>query len=359
VAATVAPPSKTAGPRLPRPQPLHQHGEVIAGKIADDYDDLLTSARKAATEARAVFALSATHLMEVTAIKDLRQRTNIADVMAELSNFTYILGRHLIEEFEVEGSLDELLGPDVIDLKPMNLLGFGASYPFGQVMSWSPNAERSAALQRIRAHVGREAADQFITDFGQEAELVLLHGGDSGHPIGNWQSMLENRANREVGQAALIDANPNYPMEKLRDVVSAGELLLELNDMVSLRIAEVRRDLQEVLPTIDVARAFTDGMPSTRVAISMKTHYFKNADNRWTVNDVHDIDALAAAVAYCDAVHSDKKAMHAVRSSPELQLFTTYLPRKPLEMADWLDRLPAGSRRISSSRRRSSAMGAT
>src|SRR5262245_1611555 len=53
-------------------------------------------------------------------------------------------------------------------------------------------------------------------------------------------------------------------MEKLRDVVSAGQLLVELNDMVSVRIAEAGRDLQEVLPTIDVARAFTDGMPSTR-----------------------------------------------------------------------------------------------
>jgi hypothetical protein len=109
-----------------------------------------------------VFALSATHLMEVTAIKDPRQRANIADVMAELSNFTYMLGRHLIEELEVEGSLAELLGPEVIDLKPVNLLGFGASYPFGEVMSWSPNAEGNAAFARIRAQVGPEAADRFL-----------------------------------------------------------------------------------------------------------------------------------------------------------------------------------------------------
>ena len=174
--------------------------------------------------------------------------------------------------------------------------------------------------------------------------MLLLHGGNSGRPVGNWRSMLEDRANREVAQAALIDADPNYPMEKLRAVVSAGELLVELNEMVSVRIAEAKRTLKEVLPTAEAALAFTDGMPSTRVAISMKTHYFKNADNRWTTNDVSDIDALSVAVAYCDAVYSDKKAMHAVRSSPELGVFNTFVPRKPLEMADWIDQCSAPNR---------------
>lgn len=112
------------------------------------------------------------------------------------------------------------------------------------------------------------------------AELFLLHGGDTGHPAGNWRSMLQDRAKREVGQAALIDADPNYPMEKLRAVVSAGELLVELNEMVSVRIAEAGKSLKEVLPTAEDALAFTDGMPSTRVAVSMKARYFKNADNQ-------------------------------------------------------------------------------
>jgi hypothetical protein len=169
------------------------------------------------------------------------------------------------------------------------------------------------------------------------AELFLLHGGDTGHPAGNWRSMLQDRAKREVGQAALIDADPNYPMEKLRAVVSAGELLVELNEMVSVRIAEAGKSLKEVLPTAEDALAFTDGMPSTRVAVSMKARYFKNADNQWTTNDVSDIDALSVAVAYCDAVYSDKKAMDAVKSSPDLRLFGTFIPRKPRQMAAWLD----------------------
>jgi hypothetical protein len=312
--------------------------KVIAGKdTADGYPELLASARCAVTEKRAIFVLSATHLMEVTAIADPKQRFKIADVMAELSGFTYMLGRHLIEELEVEGSLAELLGPEVIDLKTINLLSYGAAWPFGVVTSWSPVGEGKEALERIRAQIGPDAAEQYMADFRHEAEMILLHGGDTGHPAGNWRSMLATRASREIGQAALIDADPSYPMGKLRAIVSAGELLHELNDMVASRIAEAGKSLVEVLPTADVALAFTDGMPSTRVAISMKTHYFKNADNKWSTNDVSDIDALSVAVAYCDAVFSDKKAMNAVTSSPDLRFFGTFIPRKPQQMADWLD----------------------
>jgi hypothetical protein len=281
--------------------------------------------------------LSATHLLEVTAITDPKQRSNIADVMAELSGFTYMLGRHLVEELEVEGSLAELLGPEVIDLKPTNLLGYGATWPFGMVTAWSLNAEGEAALERIRDNAGPEAADRAIATFRREAEMFLLHGGDSGHPAGSWRSILDNRAGLQRAQAALISADPNYPTDQLRAIVSAGELMYELNDMVSSRIAEAKKSLREVLPTADTALAFTDGMPSTRVAISMKTHYLKSADNKWSTNDVSDIDALSVAVAYCDAVYSDKKAMNAVKSSRDDQLFGTFIPRKPRQMADWLD----------------------
>lgn len=315
--------------------------KVIAGKVAPDgYVDLLASARRAAADGRAVFVLSATHLMEVTAIKDPRQRADIAAVMGELSNFTYMLGRPLIQQLEVEGALAELIGPEIVDLKPVDLLGFGGSYAFGLVMSWSPDAVGAAAVQRLRAAAGDEVVDQFMADFRREAELVLLHGGDDGHPTGNWQAMLADRANREIAQAAAINADPNYPIGMLRSVVAANEVFIELNEVVARRVAEHGRTLDGLLPTPEAAHRFTDGMPSTRVAIAMKTHYFKNAAKSWSANDVHDIDALAVAVAYCDAVYSDKQAMHAVRSSRDLDIFYTFLPRTPQEMTAWLDQLP-------------------
>ncbi len=316
--------------------------KVVLSKVAPDGNrELLTSARRAAADGRAVFVLSATHLMEVTAIKDPRQRADIADVMGELSNFTYMLGRPLIQQFEVEGSLAELVGPQIFDLKPLDLLGFGAGYPFGLVTSVSLEGEGAAAADRIRENAGQQTLDQFLAVLQREAQLFFLNGGDTGHPAGNWRSILDSRANREIAQAAAIDADPGYPMDKLRSIVTVNEVGVELKEIIAGQLAESGRAPDEVLPTPEIAHRFTDGMPSTRVAIAMKTHYFKNASKNWTSNDVHDIDALAVAVAYCDAVYSDKQAMHAVRSSRELNVFGTVLPRTPLEMADWLDRQPA------------------
>jgi hypothetical protein len=87
-------------------------------------------------------------------------------------------------------------------------------------------------------------------------------------------------------------------------------------------------------------RSFTDRMPSTRVAVSLKAAYHKDNRHQWTTNDINDIDALSIAVPYCDAVFTDKATRNQVVSSPELEVFDTFLPRTPQELADWLDGLP-------------------
>ena len=80
-------------------------------------------------------------------------------------------------------------------------------------------------------------------------------------------------------------------------------------------------------------------MPSSRVAISLKTRYHRDGRHQWTTNDIHDIDALAVAVPYCDAVFTDKAARNALAASRELRPFGTFLPRKPGELVEWLDNL--------------------
>ena len=100
-------------------------------------------------------------------------------------------------------------------------------------------------------------------------------------------------------------------------------------------------DALQLFPTPEDARSFSDGLPSVRVAVSLKTHYHKDRQHKWTTNDIHDIDALAVAVSYCDAVFADKAMRSGLRSSPELKLFGTKLPRTPVELAEWLDQRPA------------------
>ena len=87
----------------------------------------------------------------------------------------------------------------------------------------------------------------------------------------------------------------------------------------------------------DELRDFSDRMPSTRVAVSLKERYHRDSRHEWTPNDINDIDALAVAVPYCDAVFTDKAARNGVDQSRELRIFGTVLPRTPEALTEWLN----------------------
>jgi hypothetical protein len=128
----------------------------------------------------------------------------------------------------------------------------------------------------------------------------------------------------------------------LRDVVNARELEIELGDTLARITTAMKTSIGQLLDhNRSKLRNFTDRVPSTRVAVSLKAAYHKDNRHDWTTNDIHDIDALSIAVPYCDAVFADKSARNKVVSSPELDVFNTLLPRTPEELAHWLDGLPS------------------
>lgn len=75
-------------------------------------------------------------------------------------------------------------------------------------------------------------------------------------------------------------------------------------------------------------RKHFDAMPSFDVAVSLKTEYHRDAQHRWTPNDIHDIDALGSSLPYCDVVVTDKAvASHANRCGLAERLGTVVLSR--------------------------------
>jgi hypothetical protein len=87
-------------------------------------------------------------------------------------------------------------------------------------------------------------------------------------------------------------------------------------------------------------RQFWAAMPQVQVAISLKTRYHRNPARRWKTNDIADIDAMSIAYSYCDAVLTDQEARAALKDSPDLRPIVTYLPKDPLELAEWLNDRP-------------------
>jgi hypothetical protein len=58
-------------------------------------------------------------------------------------------------------------------------------------------------------------------------------------------------------------------------------------------------------------------MPSTDVAVTIKTALHRNQEHRWAPNDISDIDALGSTIPYCDVVVSDS-AMVAIATDTGL-----------------------------------------
>lgn len=331
--------------------------KVKVGKAPQGYPELLDACRRARADGRALFPLSVTHIVEISNIGSFRQREDVVAVMEELSDFRYLLGRPQIMRLEVDAAIDPLLGNDDSAGEGISLIGQSALWAFGMRGGLVVEGEDAQeAEQRLRDRLGNGRFDQMMAHFNREVERALVTGPDEdgeaelrndGYAPERPYQHQEQRAQQEQGQADILDQNPEWRRGRLRDLLSAREVLIELNEMIARELSVRNMTKAEFTAVLgggedySKARCFSDGMPSTRVAISMKEHYHRNRQHNWTSNDIHDIDALAVAMPYCDAIFTDAAAWNALKSSRELKVFDTFLPRRPGQLTHSLGNLPS------------------
>jgi hypothetical protein len=314
------------------------------------YAELFEAARCAHDELRATFVLSSTHFTEVYNIESVDQRREIVTVMEELTDFHYLLGRPPIQELEVEAALSDVPGVTIQPQGPIALVGQSGLWAFGKRGGLRLDApDPAAAAAAICSELGLDPGADALAALNRWAERSLLIGPDDhhdpeliamGYTRANWHAILERRAQQERELANELDTNPHLRAGRLRDVINAREMSIELIDIVTTVTMAMGTTIGELLDyDREKLRNFSDGMPSSRVATSMKERYHKDSRREWTTNDIHDIDALAIAVPYCDAVFTDKAARNNVKQGKELAVFGTALPRTPAELTDWLENL--------------------
>jgi hypothetical protein len=330
--------------------------EADAGNaVPHGYDRLLKACRRAKSYGRALFPLSSTHVLEVYDIASVARRRARAAIMEELSDFTYILGRPQIEQLEVEAALNAITAVAIPPQPngPISLLGPSLLWSFGKRGGLVTNApDPDAAAQQICKAMGLDPDPDAMASLNRWAERQLLTGPDDhddlvlkagGYDLQPWRTMLEARAEQERYLVQKLDTDAALRKGQLRDIVNAREMSIELRSALAMANAEISAEmnitLDQVLTDRGKLREFCDRMPSTRVAASLKAGYHRDGRHVWTSNDIHDIDALAIAVPYIDAVFTDKAARNQVVTNRELEVFDTFLPRKPEELADWLDAL--------------------
>jgi hypothetical protein len=322
-----------------------------APKTPLGYQRLLAAARSAAGQGRAQVVLSAAHLFEMSAISDPRQRSDIADVMEELSGFHYILGRPQIARLEIEAGISAVLG-DEDEPEHLPLVGPSFGRAFGMRGGVSiRNAEGNRDSTDLHTKLGEDAYEQLIQNLNRTFERQMLQGPSDAEAAvlraqHGYQPELAHQAQAsrlefELDLSKRLEENPRWRRGRLRDVVSGREIAHEwldaFNEVVEARANSGRSPLDPDDPRVLTVLA---SMPHVQVAISMKTRYHRNPAHNWTTNDIIDIDALSVAYPYCDVAFSDHAARAALADSPELRPFGAYLPRTPVELADWFDQQP-------------------
>jgi hypothetical protein len=94
--------------------------------------------------------------------------------------------------------------------------------------------------------------------------------------------------------------------------------------------------VQAAFPDPEVARHAFDVMPSFDVSVSLKTAYHRNPAHNWTPNDIHDIDALASTLPYCDIVVTDKEVASHIVQTGLSRRFKTAVLRRLAELPKYL-----------------------
>jgi hypothetical protein len=165
--------------------------------------------------------------------------------------------------------------------------------------------------------------------------------GARGYTPEKTKETSRRRAAQEQELQAMLDADARpWRRGRIRDVVAAREMVIELGGMLDEQLSTrglsyadaVRGDRQ-------VARDLARCMPGVKVAVEIKTQYHRDPGRQWAVNDIHDIDAMALAVPYCDIVFTDAAVRRALLTGRIGERMGTALPRRPDELADALDGL--------------------
>lgn len=299
----------------------HSHG--------DQLKEVLEACDAAARSGQAIFPISDSIYFEVSKIGTYRQRRALREVIERISGFMVVSSRSVVSVHEIETMLDTLVGPSSDPINGMNYIDWGVMRAFGLHGGMIIRDRETGAdmTEEARAnHPGGPAEFDRIVWEGQfSLSRSVLDGPTPGQEeaemrASGWNpraafKVAERRAQQEIEQVARFDADPAWRRGRIRDVVAAREVIIEVNEHLWKGLKDRGVQLEEAFPSPDETLRIWDSMPSFDVAVTLKTEYHRDPNHIWKTNDITDIDALGSTLPYCDVVLTDKAAAsHAVRT---------------------------------------------
>lgn len=300
------------------------------------FEATLAACIAAADEGSAVFPVSDSLFFEMSKLYRHRQRRDLRLVIERLSGFKCIMGRTEVSMLEIEAMLDEVAGPAHSTFGSVPYLGNGIATAMGVVGGFKVRNESGEDVTASVADEFPGGAAEFM-NLLESAELELNRKVIEGPSSPSEEAELRERGWRpypheessakrlqqEVDQVSVFNANPKWRRGRIRDVIAAREVLIEINELLFDGMKRRGATLETVVDSVEAWRRACDSMPSFDVAVTLKAAYHRNPEHRWTTNDIHDIDALASTVPYCDVVATDKAAANTLSQSGCLRRFNT------------------------------------
>lgn len=317
---------------LAKAQAGHRDGE--------GYAEVLATCLRAVEDRMAVFPISDSIYFEISKIRRFRQRRDLCEVIEKVSGYMVVTSRSVVSSHEIEAILDRIVGPNPKPINTMDYLDWGVARAFGMVGGFkvkSSGGEDVTAEVRSSHPDGPGAFDLFLAKAELELNRRVIEGpAPDEEPelrkLG-WNptvafKIAERRAAQEIEQVRRFDQDPRWRRGRIRDVVAAREVLIEVNDKLSRGVLQRGATLEAMLSLADETRGAFYSMPSFDVAVTLKAAYHRDPMHRWTQNDIHDIDALGSTLPYCDIVLTDKAvASHVKRTGLAERLQTVVISR--------------------------------
>ena len=280
---------------------------------------------------KVIVPLGLTHYMEVANITDVRQRADIANVMAVLSGFTTLAARKHRLRCEVAQALHQRLGRPLF---PERLNPFGCGLAFALGVKDGP-AGRVRSVGNAPATMSEPFRAELEFRLNQAAEYLLLRGpapedlaAMPEYDLRAVQALAEARAAHEQALFELLQTDP-ADKRRLGDIAHARGLYWELGPQLPELLAPAGLSVESFFyKGKEWITSFLEAVPALAVRTTLVMQTNRNGSRAWTRNDIYDIDALEAAVPYCDVVVTERYAAEVTNRSGLADRFSTKVIRR-------------------------------
>ena len=295
------------------------------------YKTVFDACVTAVNEGNAEFPISLPLIMEIHAIRNRKQRLWLRRVVERISRWRAVLPRDVIAALEFEQVLARGWATCGLRTAPLEYVGSGVGWASGrrfdpsvvdeqgrdvttETFSRMPPGLRMFFTTKYISDLMTKMAIEGPANLSEEEELQANGWNPEGlRDMYDHRVRLETQLVTDLDECQARDSSPvNWRKGRLRDVVSARELLHEANetfrdvlDHQELTVKDVF-DMSDTPNAVRHNRRITDVMPTFDVAVTLKASYHRNPNHPWKRNDIFDIDAMSTVLPYCDVVVTDK-----------------------------------------------------